>query len=581
MTHRTIIYCRKSTDREDKQQNSLESQINACTRTIENQGLSLIDTLVESRSAKTGGNRPIFEQMIARCKKWGVDFIVVDEPSRLSRNTEDSGRVLGLLESGHIKGIYTSSQKFLWEQATELFMLLLSFGMAKLDNDTRSRNVKARMVTCAEKGKCLWPAPFGYNNVTLVKNGKIIGRGVEISKIEAPIVQEIFQMRAESRMTIPAIAEYCKERYRNMVDFRFSSQSISRMLKQVFYVGMLAYSGKVYQWEHIGIVPTKTFEKVQKVQFWQFEREKTAKAQPLDRPSYLFKGKVFDGEWLALTSELKKKRLVYYRSQGLRSKCTVNISQRLLEEAIAERLSEVLLPPEQYELIAKMTRIVYDTMDSYNKEIETEYRKKLEELKQKQNKLVQAFLNDTLTDDIYKKTNKEIDGEITLLEAKIKELWAKKTIDFDTRLSEMFELLKSLSERFKRGNDSEKSSLLRECEFELFVNDKKELTIKESKLLTTIRHLKFTDGGPGGIRTPEVEDKGFTVLPIWPLWNRPTKKEFWNLRALDFWMESIQDSKIHSKTPILEPPIRLELMTVGLQNRCSTNWAMVARGQIV
>ncbi len=28
-------------------------------------------------------------------------------------------------------------------------------------------------------------------------------------------------------------------------------------------------------------------------------------------------------------------------------------------------------------------------------------------------------------------------------------------------------------------------------------------------------------GGPGGIRTPEVVDKGFTVLPIWPLWNRP------------------------------------------------------------
>ena len=27
----------------------------------------------------------------------------------------------------------------------------------------------------------------------------------------------------------------------------------------------------------------------------------------------------------------------------------------------------------------------------------------------------------------------------------------------------------------------------------------------------------------------------------------------------------------------MEPPIRLELMTVGLQNRCSTNWAMVAR----
>ena len=31
-------------------------------------------------------------------------------------------------------------------------------------------------------------------------------------------------------------------------------------------------------------------------------------------------------------------------------------------------------------------------------------------------------------------------------------------------------------------------------------------------------------GGPGGIRTPEGEAKGFTVLPIWPLWYRPKYK---------------------------------------------------------
>lgn len=35
---------------------------------------------------------------------------------------------------------------------------------------------------------------------------------------------------------------------------------------------------------------------------------------------------------------------------------------------------------------------------------------------------------------------------------------------------------------------------------------------------------KTKNGGPGGIRTPEVVDKGFTVLPIWPLWNRPRKQ---------------------------------------------------------
>ena len=31
----------------------------------------------------------------------------------------------------------------------------------------------------------------------------------------------------------------------------------------------------------------------------------------------------------------------------------------------------------------------------------------------------------------------------------------------------------------------------------------------------------------------------------------------------------------------MEPPERLELSTAGLQNRCSTNWAKVARARIV
>ena len=34
---------------------------------------------------------------------------------------------------------------------------------------------------------------------------------------------------------------------------------------------------------------------------------------------------------------------------------------------------------------------------------------------------------------------------------------------------------------------------------------------------------KTKNGGQRGIRTPEVVDKGFTVPPIWPLWNLPVK----------------------------------------------------------
>lgn len=58
-----------------------------------------------------------------------------------------------------------------------------------------------------------------------------------------------------------------------------------------------------------------------------------------------------------------------------------------------------------------------------------------------------------------------------------------------------------------------------------------------------------TNGGPGRIRTYEVVDKGFTVLPIWPLWNRPRKKVL-TLRILDFRYCFLPKSNIPNiKTP--------------------------------
>jgi len=53
MKETAIIYCRKSTDREDRQTNSLEHQINNCKNTVSKNNLLLLDEIQESISAKT------------------------------------------------------------------------------------------------------------------------------------------------------------------------------------------------------------------------------------------------------------------------------------------------------------------------------------------------------------------------------------------------------------------------------------------------------------------------------------------------------------------------------------------------
>jgi DNA invertase Pin-like site-specific DNA recombinase len=50
---KTIIYYRKSTDRDDKQANSLEHQLNNCRTTAELKNLVVYKEIGESKSAKT------------------------------------------------------------------------------------------------------------------------------------------------------------------------------------------------------------------------------------------------------------------------------------------------------------------------------------------------------------------------------------------------------------------------------------------------------------------------------------------------------------------------------------------------
>jgi hypothetical protein len=66
--------------------------------------------------------------------------------------------------------------------------------------------------------------------------------------------------------------------------------------------------------------------------------------------------------------------------------------------------------------------------------------------------------------------------------------------DFEEKITQMFELLENLSERYKLGDYDTKQSLHRKLEFELIIDNKKELVVKENKLFSDINMLKCNDG---------------------------------------------------------------------------------------
>jgi DNA invertase Pin-like site-specific DNA recombinase len=92
-----FIYCRKSTDAEERQVLSIESQLSETAKLVAGtQGLEVVKVYEEARSARKPG-RPIFDEMVRRIEKGDADGIISWHPDRLARNSVDGGRVIHLL----------------------------------------------------------------------------------------------------------------------------------------------------------------------------------------------------------------------------------------------------------------------------------------------------------------------------------------------------------------------------------------------------------------------------------------------------------------------------------------------------
>lgn len=258
------LYARKSTESDERQVQSIDSQVKEMLQIAERENLEIVDIRRESKSAKDSGNRPIFKELLKDITEEKFNAILTWAPDRLSRNAGDLGSLVDLMDEKKLMSIRTFGQTFS-NSPNEKFLLMILCSQAKLENDNRGINVKRGLRARCERG--LWPTcpPTGY-----FKEKRVDHKGqCLIDPDRGHVIRQMFEKVAYEKWSGRKLYNWLRFdlNFRTALGKKhLSLGNIYRLLENTFYYGPFEYprgSGNWYQGKHEPLITKDLFDLVQ------------------------------------------------------------------------------------------------------------------------------------------------------------------------------------------------------------------------------------------------------------------------------------------------------------------------------
>lgn len=273
----TVLYLRVSSKKQmdtaidiDPDGNSIATQREVGTKKANSLNATVVKEFIEPGiSASTIEKRPAFQEMLAYLREHpDIKYVIVYARSRAFRNYIDAAITKRLLDKLGVKlvsaredfgdGVYAD----MMEAVTDIFN--------DVQNKLSGEDIKIKLQHKAVNGGTTGKAPIGYRNVRVEHEGRLINT-VHVDPERAPLVRKAFELYSTG--------EYGLERLEaTMADLGLTARAtgklpersvtfkwLHRMLRDVYYVGCIAYKGEIYAGRHEPIIDQALFDRVQEV----------------------------------------------------------------------------------------------------------------------------------------------------------------------------------------------------------------------------------------------------------------------------------------------------------------------------
>lgn len=380
-TIRAAIYCRKSTSAGlDKAFNSIDAQREACERFLKNQGPDRWVPVGEvyADGGYSGGNtdRPALQRLLSDIEAGRVDAIIVYKLDRLSRSLIDFAGIMERLKPHGIPFVSVTEQFDTSTSAGRLHLNILMM-FAQYERELIAERTRDKVRAARRKGK--WTG----GNLVLGYDIASDGGRLVVNEDEADQVREIFELYLD-RLSVREVAEELNEkgwRTKSWVTKKgvrrpgrsFTVSSLHYLLSNPIYLGKVRLYGELFPGEHPGIVPVRTWKRVQ---ILLRRNGRTNGALVRNKHAALLRGLVFCASCRVplqhSVSTRRNKVYRYYvcpgcRKGGTRGRASIPAGE--LEDFVVERIPFIGRDPELVRLtVRQANRMLADRRRSLERE---------------------------------------------------------------------------------------------------------------------------------------------------------------------------------------------------------------------